>query len=310
MVNMNRTVKRIIITGPTGAIGIAIIQRCIEQNIEVLAICHKGSGRIKSIPEHSLVTVLEMDLDEYSCCDSTNEKKYDAFYHLAWNGTVGEARNDMQLQVKNIQYTLDAVKLAKRLGCHTFIGAGSQAEYGRVEGVLRPDTPAFPENGYGMAKLCAGQMSRSVCEQLGIGHIWVRILSVYGPYDGKNSMIMSSLRKMLHNEPTEYTKGEQLWDYLYSEDAAEAMLGLGTRGIHGKTYCLGSGEIHPLLWYIQIMHQMTNSTADLGIGKIPYGDKQVMHLQADISALQQDIEFMPKMSFKDGITKIIYNIKG
>lgn len=99
----------------------------------------------------------------------------------------------MQGQLQNIQYTLDAVELASRIGCKKFVGAGSQAEYGRVEGVLSASTPVFPENGYGIAKLCAGQMSRILCEQKQIEHIWTRILSIYGPYDGENTMIMSSI---------------------------------------------------------------------------------------------------------------------
>lgn len=302
---MSREKKRIVITGPTGAIGMALIKKCIEQRTAVLAICHKGSKRIANIPKNPLVEVLELDLADYHTFEPKGIEKYDVFYHLAWNGTFGDTRNDMPLQVKNIRYTLDAVALAKRLGCHTFVGAGSQAEYGRVEGLLRPDTPAFPENGYGMAKLCAGQMSRTVCEQLGMNHIWTRILSVYGPYDGKDTMVMSSIRKMLTNEPTEFTKGEQLWDYLYSEDAADALLALGTDGVHGKVYCLGSGEAHPLSWYIEIMHKLSNSTADIGLGKMPYRDKQVMHLQADISELQKDVGFEPKTSFEKGISQIL-----
>lgn len=302
---MCRARTRIAITGPTGAIGMALIKKCMEQQISVLAICHKGSRRINNIPTDPLVKVIELDLADYHTFDPKDIKKCDVFYHLAWNGTFGDSRNDMSLQVKNIQWTLDAVKLAKRLGCHTFVGAGSQAEYGRVEGLLRPDTSAFPENGYGMAKLCAGQMSRNVCEQLGICHIWTRILSVYGPYDGKDTMIMSSLSKMMANEPTAFTKGEQLWDYLYSEDAADALLALGTDGVHGKIYCLGSGEAHPLSWYIQIMHQLTKSKADIGLGKLPYRDKQVMHLQADTSELQKDIGFRPRTAFAEGIKLLI-----
>lgn len=305
MVSMSKKISRIAISGPTGAIGIALIKKCIEEEIAVWAICHKGSKRISNIPQHPLVTILSLGLDEYADFEPEETETCDVFYHLAWNGTVGAARNDMPMQVKNIEYTVDAVKLAKRLGCHTFVGAGSQAEYGRVEGILGPGTPVFPENGYGMAKLCAGQMSRSVCEQLGMCHIWTRILSVYGPYDGKGSMVMSSLQKMLANEPTEFTKGEQLWDYLYSEDAADALLALGSKGVHGKVYCLGSGEARPLSWYIQLMHQLTESKADIGLGKIPYADKQVMHLQADISELQKDIGFKPQTDFEQGVKTLI-----
>ena len=55
------------------------------------------------------------------------------------------------MQNANIKYTLDAVELAKRLGCKTFIGAGSQAEYGRVEGTISEKTDKNPENGYALA---------------------------------------------------------------------------------------------------------------------------------------------------------------
>ena len=112
------------------------------------------------------------------------EMPYDVFYHFAWGGTTGDGRNDCEIQEKNIRYALDAAALAKRFGCSAFVGAGSQAEYGRVEGNLNSQTPAFPENGYGMAKLCAGQMTRLYCRQAGMRHVWTRILSIYGPGDG------------------------------------------------------------------------------------------------------------------------------
>ena len=156
----------------------------------------------------------------------------------------------MQGQLLNIQYTLDAVKTAKLLGCKRFVGAGSQAEYGRTEKKLNAAVPTFPENGYGIAKLCAGQMSRIQCEQEGMEHIWARILSIYVPYDGENTMIMSVIRTLLKGEKPLSTKGAQQWDYLYAKDAGYAMYLLGERGISGKTYCIGSGKTRALKDYI------------------------------------------------------------
>ena len=173
--------KRAVITGPTGAIGMALITQCIREGWEVLAVCHRGSARISSIPVHPRVKVLETELSELGQLEQVIEGRYDVFYHFAWEGTTGTARNDMPLQTRNIASALQAAELAAKLGCNTFVGAGSQAEYGRTEQLLSPETPVFPENGYGMAKLCAGQMSRIRCQELGIKHVWVRILSVYGP---------------------------------------------------------------------------------------------------------------------------------
>lgn len=287
----------------------ALIEKCIAEKTEVLALCHRGSARNRRIPGSPYVKVLEIELNELDKIDLLGDKAYNIFYHLAWSGTYGESRNDMQLQLLNIGNTLKAVQLAARLGCQTFIGAGSQAEYGRAEGVLRPDTPVFPENGYGIAKLCAGQMSRIACKQNGLKHIWVRILSVYGPYDRSETMIGSCLRRMLKQETAFFTPGEQIWDFLYSGDAAEALYRLGEQGKDGSTYCLGSGEGKPLKEYIMEMLRETGGYAKAEFGAVPYAQNQVMYLCADIEALKEDTGFVPVTDFKAGIRKTIEWIK-
>lgn len=299
----------VIITGPTGAIGLALIQKCIAENVRVLAICHKASKRIHTIPKHRLVTILEADLAELCNIENNNNEQYEAFYHLGWQGTVGEARNDMSEQIKNIQYTLDAVELAERFHCRTFVGAGSQAEYGRVDGIITPETKTNPENGYGMAKLCAGQMSRQVCGLKKIKYIWARILSVYGPGDQANSMVMSTLIKMLHNEKTSFTPAEQIWDYLYSEDAAEYLLLLAKKGHDGEIYVLANGTARPLKEYIKIMQKVTQAEGEPGIGEIPYGNNQVMHLEANISKTIEDTGYTPETSFYEGIVSVVGQLK-
>ncbi len=302
--------KRVVITGATGTIGMAVVNQMINENVEVLVICRKDSKRNDRLPKHQLVTIKYCSLDELKDFQNDTGKQYDVFYHFGWAGTTGDSRNDMFGQLKNVQYTLDAVDVAHKLGCRKFVGAGSQAEYGRVEGMLRSSTPTFPENGYGMAKLCAGQMSRILCEQKGIEHVWTRILSIYGPYDGDVSMIMTTIGKLLKKEVPLLTKGEQEWDYLYSKDAAKAMYLIGLKGVHGKIYCIGSGHTRPLLDYVKVLRDTIDKEAELGVGAIPYAQKQVMYLCADVSELQQDTGFMPDYSFEEGIVETINWYKG
>ena len=294
-----------VISGATGAVGMALIRELISESCEVLVLCREGSQRNADIPEHSLVRRVDCSLDKMQSFNTDGLGKYDVFYHFAWEGTTGEARNDMYLQNRNVKHTLDAVSLAKRLGCDTFIGAGSQAEYGRVEGKLTPQTPAFPENGYGIAKLCASQMSRVMCESLGMRHIWARILSVYGPNDTQNSMVRSTIRKLRTGEKPSFTKGEQIWDYLYSGDAAKAFVALAKKGKSGSVYCLGSGDPRPLCEYIKDIGAVVEPDAPLGIGEVEYAARQVMYLCADITALTEDTGFVPQTSFKDGIKETV-----
>lgn len=291
-----------VISGATGAVGMALVDLLIKNNIKVTVLCRKNSSRAMRIPHSPLVTTAECSLEQMHAFIPQDDEKHDVFFHFAWAGTTGESRNDMFLQNDNVRYTLDAVKLAHRMGCDTFIGAGSQAEYGRVEGILTPSTPAFPENGYGMAKLCASQMSRVLCHKLGLRHIWTRILSVYGPYDTEKSMVMSAVIKLLKGEVPDFTAGEQKWDYLYSTDAARAFLAIAEHGRDGAVYCLGSGRAMPLKEYIHMIAAAVSDKAEVNLGAVPYAENQVMNLCADISSLTADTGFMPEVRFEDGIS--------
>lgn len=297
--------KRVIITGASGAIGTALVNELINNGIEVLVLGHKNSSRNHRIPHSPLVEMRYCSLNELKKIRNDTGKKYDVFYHFAWAGTSGTLRNDTYLQHSNIGYALDAVGAAKRFGCHTFVGAGSQAEYGRVNSKLKPDTPTFPESCYGIAKLCAGQMTKQYSHQIDMAHIWVRILSVYGSNDGEQSMVMSTISKLKAGVVPQFTKGEQIWDYLHSSDAARAFRLIGEKGIDGKTYVLGSGEARPLRTYIEEMCEIIAPDLKVEYGAVPYSEKQVMFLQADISELQRDTGFIPKAVFRDEIRKMI-----
>lgn len=308
---ISRQVRTAVVTGPTGAVGTALCEKLLSEGVCVYAVIRPNSPRAAALPKHEKLHVVACDASALEKLPAIMDGiTADAFYHLAWANTTGAGRNDMPSQINNIKYTIDAVRAAHALGCKVFIGTGSQAEYGRVEGILKADTPAFPENGYGMAKLCAGQMSRTECCALGMDHVWVRILSVYGPRDGMGSMVSSTISKLLAGDKPALTAGLQKWDYLYSEDAADALYLCAVHGRNGATYPLGSGKAQPLREYIEAMRDAIDMSLQLGFGEIPYGPLQVMHLQADISELERDTGFYPKTTFETGIRNTIEWIKG
>lgn len=297
--------KKVIITGPTGAVGVSLIQELIAHNIAVTAVCRPASKRLGSIPRHLLVEIVECGVDQLLTLQDRLPHDYDAFYHFAWDGTYGDSRQDLYLQARNILYTLDAVHLAHALGCSVFVGAGSQSEFGHVEGVLHPNMPCAPDNGYGIAKLDAGRMSRLECRKLGIRHEWCRIVSLYGPFDGQYTMVMSGIYKMLKGERPQYTKGDQVWDYIYSKDAARAFRLVAEKGKDGSIYCFGTGKTRLLRDYILAIRDAVNPELEVGLGELPYYPNQVMHLEADISNLTADTGFVPAYTFEEGIRETV-----
>jgi nucleoside-diphosphate-sugar epimerase len=303
-------IRTAIVTGPTGAIGLALVSFLAQKQIETYAVCHYGSKRNEILPENKYIHKIYCNLEELNKLPDMVSKEIDVFFHLAWKGTSDRNnRMDMYLQNENVRYALDSVNAAKALGCKIYIGAGSQAEFGRVDGVLRSDMPCHPENGYGMAKLCAEQMTGAMCRQYGIRHIWPRIVSVYGPNDGRNTLITTVIKSLMNHETPKLTAGEQIWDYLYSEDAAEALFAMAVKGREGAKYVLGSGKARPLKKYMEMTRAAFDRKARIDIGAIPYLPYQTMHLEADISDLTRDTGWTPKTTFEDGIRKTIKAMK-
>ena len=282
----------------------ALISELIARNTEVLVLLREGSNERDRLFDHPLVRRVYCSLEHISELSLSGEK-YDQFYHLAWAGTVGEARGDTELQISNIKYAVDAVALASRLGCSVFVGAGSQAEYGVTVEKLSSQTPIFPQSAYGAAKLCAGQMSRIACREYGLRHVWARILSVYGPYQSKSSVLYYAINQLLDGKSAELTECEQIWDFMYSADAARALIALAERGRDGGVYCLGSGKARPLREYLEIVRDKIDKDAVLGFGAIPYAAGHLMHLEADIGELMGDTGYVPGTSFEEGIEETI-----
>ena len=306
------------ITGGTGVVGMALTQSLLQAGYSVCMLIREESGRRKQVEEAFREEITEgrlhflygdlANLAKWSSAPPAVCQRADIFFHLGWMGTTGGERADVTLQQKNIAYTLDSVRFAAVLGCRLWLGAGSQAEYGPKECPLCPDLQANPVTEYGKAKLRAGSESRTLCRTLHLQHVWCRILSVYGPYDGENTMVTSAVRQLLLGEYPKFTRGDQMWDYLYAEDAGDALRLAAEKGRDGAVYCVGSGTAKPLYTYIEAIRDGVNPTLPLGIGELPYpADSvgRVTYLKADIGNLSKDTGFFPKVDFKEGIRRTI-----
>lgn len=301
--------KKIALTGATSTLGTAVIRECIADEIQVVAFVNRGSQNEKRIPESFLVKKIYCTLDEMKSLDVSGVDA-EVFFHLAWASTNRAVRNELAPQVDNIRYALDSVELAERLGCSTYLGAGSQAEYGRVNAALVEDINPHPETAYGMAKLCAGQMTRLECKKRNIKHIWPRILSTYGPNTQDTTILNYTIKCLLHGEKPSLTECRQIWDFLYVDDAARALLLLAEKGKNGEVYLIASGNARPLKDYIEIIRKKVNPNAEIGYGDIPYGDDMVMYLKGNISKIKDEVGFKPQITYEEGISRTIEWAKG
>lgn len=297
---------RIVVTGATSMIGTALIKESICNNAEVLAIVRHGTRRLDRLPQSDLIRVEYADLDSLREVQGDG-KPWDVFYHFAWGHTAREERDLPIAQEDNIRATLRAVELAHRLGCKKFIGAGSQAEYGKVDGVITPETPANPLTAYGIAKYAANMLSRRACELLGMEHIWGRIFSVYGVNDNENTMLNYAIDRFIQGNAADFSAATQMWNYLFEGDAGKFFYLLGACDVESGVYCIANPESRPLREFIEIMCAVYGKNVRCSFAK---PGAAVIGLQADVDKTVRATGYVPETSFEEGIRQVIEARRG
>lgn len=299
--------RKVIITGATSFIGKALIEKILQfQQYEIIAVVASDSLRKGNVPRSERVQIVESDIKNIDMIDVENMDSVEIIYHIAWSSRFSNPRYNSEGQLQNVDYLEKVINLGKKLGCKKIMGIGSQAECGRVSEPITELTPNSPENAYAVAKCRAYERGMTLCEKYGMNFYWPRILSAYGPGDNRHTMIMSCLNAAVHNQKVEFTKCDQIWDYVYVGDVADALMGIADRGISGVKYTVASGRGKRLADYIAEIAKITNAPFLLeGIGKKEYIDEQVVYLVGDISRLSKDIGFHPVTSFAEGIRAIL-----
>jgi nucleoside-diphosphate-sugar epimerase len=292
---------KIVITGATGTIGMALITLHLKLGDEVLVIANPNSKRNERLRIFSNIKLINCDISDYNSINV--DISYDIFYHFAWEG--GSTRENILLNLESTKNSVYAVELANRIGCKVFLGAGSQAETGKQTSPISEYTICKPESPFGASKLASYYMTKFKCEQLGIKFCWARILSVYGPYDGESTLVISTIRKLISNSELAFTTANQKWEFLYAEDAAIAIAEIGKNSSDGGIYVIGSGTIKPLKDFITIITNQFKVNPESYFGKIPNNTNTLTHLEANISRLQKEFNWKPKIDFKQGIDMTI-----
>lgn len=302
-----------VITGGSSFIGVALTKLLIKEEHEVIVVSRRISKSNDNIPQNVHVTaVLYEDLfDIKSILNSITAA--DVFIHLAWSGTSHEGRHDAKLQNDNIKYSLEAVDVAQKLGCRLFLDAGSQAEYGYVKDIITEETECHPDNEYGRAKLKFGELASKKCQLAKIKFIHLRIMSIYGVTDHLWTLVMSSIKKMLDNEPLNLSSCEQLWNFVCIEDAVRQIYllccyALRTPSFQSEIYHIGSNDTRKLRSFVDEMYHLTKSKSKLEFGK--YVPANVVSLNPSMNKTEQATGgFISDYTFHDVIIKIIDNFK-
>ena len=190
------------------------------------------------------------------------------------------------------------------VGVDYFLGLGSQAEYGPQQGKIQETSPTQPTNCYGAAKLAAGVVLARTSTASQRKLAWLRLFSSYGPGDDPNWLIPYLIRTLLDGKTPKVTHAAQLWDYIHVDDVAHAIICTLNAQACG-IFNLGSGRAQSLRTTIEYIRDLIDPQIQIAFGEVPYRPDQVMHLEADITALTSTTGWIPKISMEDGLSSLV-----
>lgn len=297
---------RCLVTGASGHLGSYLTERLVKEGAQTSVLVRPQSDlwRLSDVIER--INVLRADLSDLkSIAPLINELRPEAVFHLAWEGVTSAFKNSPEQITHNVTGSLELFEIVRSSGCKLWVGIGSQAEYGAHDSILTEETPIRPVTAYGTAKLCVGLLTGKLCELSGMRHVWLRLLATYGPKDDERHLLPATIAKLLAHERPSLTLGEQLWDYLYVEDAADAIYRAAmSEEAHG-VFNLGSGESQSIRSVLERIRDLIDPALTLGFGEIPYPEDQLMRLETSIDRLRSATAWTPQVNLDEGLRRTV-----
>lgn len=301
--------KTIVITGGDGFVGSHLSQYLAERGIKVFSLTIPQSPTVSRIENIPNVTILQRDLADVKALAAELPQNPEALIHLAWAGVSPENRDSVELQVGNINLSLQAVRIASEIKAKRFILPGSSMEYIYCGQAINERACPSPQNAYSAAKISARYLCEMLCKELKVPYIYTVITGIYAADRTDCNVIYYTISELLNGRKPVFTALEQLWDYVYIDDAILALYLIITKGKDGMFYSIGHGDNWPLYNYIYRIRDAIDPTLPLGIGEIPYKDIRIPSSCVDMTSLREDTGFVPHVPFDVGIKKVIKQIK-
>jgi UDP-glucose 4-epimerase len=294
--------KNAVVTGANGFVGSAVVKELLQRDVRIWAIDRMECNG--NIPQNDSVIFVPSELSDMA---SIKERiplgDYDVFYHFAWAGSAGPARADTVLQLQNAQWTVDALRVAKELGCKRFVGAGSIMEHETMTAAYTQGNRPGLGYIYGGGKLIAHVLCMSVAAAIGIELVWPEITNAYGVGEISPRMINVAIRKIVAGESPQFTAGIQNYDYVYIDDVARAFYLIGENGKPFHEYLIGSSTARPLRDFLLEMKASIAPNLDFKFGDIPFTGINLDLKQFDCSQTEKDTGFRAEISFAEGVKR-------
>jgi nucleoside-diphosphate-sugar epimerase len=294
---------RIFLTGATGFLGSHIARKLAESGYHLMLSYRDQSNFTRCADFKDQSEWINLSHDNWK--PEIEKFSPEIIMNIAWQGVESDARENRRIQIENIFFQQELLEVAEKVRAKTFIGFGSQAEYGNTDEPANETDPTNPTTAYGAAKLAALQMLQAFCTKYTINWIWLRLFSFFGEGESDKWLIPSVIKKIKENNRLELTPGEQQIAYIYVKDLSAIIASIiNTKPLTG-IYNISGNQLISVKELVIKIRDLINPEYELNFGTIPYRKEQPMRIIGNTDKIKNALSFIYESDFNTNLKNVV-----
>lgn len=317
---------KILVTGGAGFIGSAVVRRAVEAghsvvNLDALtyAACLANVAPVADSPRYAFE---HADIrDPAALARIFDTHRPDAVMHLAAESHVDRSIDGPGDFIEtNITGTYNMLEAARAYwSAHApegfrFHHISTDEVFGTLgdTGLFTEDTPYAPNSPYSASKAASDHLVRAWAETYGLPVVLSNCSNNYGPYHFPEKLVPVVILKALAGEAIPvYGAGENVRDWLYVEDHAEALLCVLGKGALGRSYNIGGNNE---LRNIDLVRMICAILDEMQPAAAPYADQITfvtdrpghdLRYAIDASRIRDELGWQPSVTVQEGLQRTV-----
>ncbi len=318
---------KLLVTGGAGFIGSAVVRLAVERGHEVInldALTYAAClDNVAPVAQSNLYTFEQADIRDRAALDTIlGTYAPDAILHLAAESHVDRSIDGpaafIDTNITGTATLLDAARAywegqGKPEGFR-FHHVSTDEVFGSLceTGLFTEDTPYDPRSPYSASKASSDHLVRAWHETYGLPVLLTNCSNNYGPYHFPEKLIPVVILKALAGEPIPvYGTGENVRDWLYVEDHADALLTVLEKGQVGRSYNIGG---HNEMRNIDLVRVICGLLDKRRPDAAPHGDLVTfvtdrpghdMRYAIDASRIEAELGWTPSVTVEEGLARTV-----